>query len=50
MNNILVLNHEYLLGSFCFFILVIYLIIPTPEIVFKINNTLKNIKEHKCTM
>ena len=44
------LNHEYLMGSFSLFILVIYLVIPPPEVVFKINNNLKNIKERKCSV
>ena len=44
------LKYEYLLGSFSLFILIIYLVIPTPEVVFKINNSLKNIKERKCSI
>ena len=46
----MIINYEFLIGSFSLFILVIYLILPTPEIIFKINNTMKNIKETKCNI
>lgn len=42
------LDNEYFLISMCIFILIIYLILPLPKIIFKIDNKKFNIKMHKC--
>ena len=41
------LNYSYLLLSLCFFIFIVYLIVPKPNIIFKINETIHKIK--KCS-
>lgn len=32
------LNYEYLIISLSFFILIVYIIVPTPRILFKLND------------
>ena len=42
------LNYKYLLSSMCCFILIIYLIVPTPNVIFKLDDTLHKIS--KCSV
>jgi hypothetical protein len=43
------INNDYLMLTLFLCILVIYLILPLPKIVFKLhNNTVLNIKEEEC--
>ena len=54
INNLLLyymklINNEYLLLTLFLCILVIYLILPLPKIVFRLhNNKVLNIKEEEC--
>lgn len=41
------LNNKYLLFSLSCFILIIYLVVPTPNVVFKLDDRLQKIK--KCS-
>ena len=43
-----IIDFEVLFSTLCVFILVIYLIVPNPDIVFKIDNKSLNIKVNKC--
>jgi len=42
------INNNYLLITLCLMILVIYLILPSPKIIFRLNNKIVNIKESMC--
>ena len=43
------INNNYLLLTLFLSVLVIYLVLPTPNIVFKLDNKVLNIKESECT-
>jgi hypothetical protein len=42
------INNEYLLFTLFLCILVIYLILPLPKIIFRLHNKVLNIKEEEC--
>ena len=42
------INNNYLLITLCLMILITYLILPSPKIVFRLNNKIVNIKESMC--
>jgi hypothetical protein len=42
------INNEYLLMTLFLMILIIYLILPEPKIIFRLNNKIVNIKESMC--
>jgi hypothetical protein len=42
------INNDYLLLTLFLCILVIYLILPIPNIVFRLDNKVLNIKESEC--
>ena len=44
-----IIDNNNLLLTLFFCILIIYLILPIPKIVFKLNDKLLNIKESDCT-
>lgn len=43
-----IIDSEVLFSSMCVLILIIYLIVPIPDIIFKIDNKSLNIKVNKC--
>jgi hypothetical protein len=43
------IDNNYLLITLFLCILVIYLILPIPKIVFRLHNKVLNIKESECT-
>jgi hypothetical protein len=44
-----IIDNNYLLLTLFFCILVIYLILPIPKIVFRLNDKILNIKDSECT-
>ena len=44
-----IIDNNYLLLTLFFCILIIYLILPIPKIVFRLNDKVLNIKESECT-
>ena len=44
-----IIDNNYLLLTLFFCILIIYLTLPIPKIVFRLNDKLLNIKESDCT-
>jgi hypothetical protein len=42
------INNDYLLLTLFLCILVIYLILPIPNIIFRLDNKVLNIKESEC--
>lgn len=41
------INYSYLLLSMCFYIFIVYIIVPKPNIIFKLNENIHKI--NKCS-
>ena len=44
-----IIDNDYLILTLFFCILIIYLTLPLPKIVFRLNDKVLNIKESECT-